>query len=44
MVFDAVPPFAVLKVIDSGPIRNHVNFVRGAQSSLRTWRSAGSTR
>jgi hypothetical protein len=44
MVFDAVPPFAVLKVIDSGPIRNHVNFVRGAQSSSRTWRSAGSTR
>jgi YVTN family beta-propeller protein len=26
-VFDAKPPFAVLKTIDTGPITNHVNFV-----------------
>src|ERR1700710_2656467 len=26
MVFDARPPFAVLKSIDTGPITNHVNF------------------
>ncbi len=28
MVFDAKPPFAVTKVLDTGPITNHVNFVR----------------
>jgi YVTN family beta-propeller protein len=28
IVFDARPPFAVLKAIDTGPITNHVNFVR----------------
>lgn len=28
MVFDAKPPFSVLKVIDTGPITNHVNIVR----------------
>jgi YVTN family beta-propeller protein len=28
MVFDARPPFAVLRSIDTGPITNHVNFVR----------------
>jgi len=28
MVFDARPPFAVTKVIDTGPITNHVNFAR----------------
>jgi DNA-binding beta-propeller fold protein YncE len=27
MVFDARPPFAVLKTIDTGPITNHVNIV-----------------
>jgi len=26
MVFDARPPFAVLRTIDTGPITNHVNF------------------
>lgn len=26
MVFDARPPFSVLKIIDTGPITNHVNF------------------
>src|SRR5215468_9342901 len=29
-VFDARPPFAVLKTIDTGPITNHVNIVRNA--------------
>ncbi len=28
MVFDAQPPFAVLKTLDTGPITNHVNFAR----------------
>jgi YVTN family beta-propeller protein len=28
--FDARPPFALLKTIDSGPITNHVNIVRNA--------------
>jgi YVTN family beta-propeller protein len=27
-VFDAHPPFALLKTIDTGPISNHVNFAR----------------
>ena len=30
MVFSARPPFNVLKVLDTGPITNHVNFVRNA--------------
>jgi YVTN family beta-propeller protein len=30
MVFDAKPPFKVLKVLDTGPITNHVNIVRNA--------------
>jgi YVTN family beta-propeller protein len=30
MVFDAQPPFSVLKSIDTGPITNHVNIVRNA--------------
>lgn len=29
-VFDARPPFAVLKTLDTGPITNHVNFARTA--------------
>jgi YVTN family beta-propeller protein len=29
-VFDARPPFAVLKTLDTGPITNHVNFVHNA--------------
>ncbi len=29
-VFDAHPPFSVLKILDTGPITNHVNFVRNA--------------
>lgn len=28
MVFDARPPFAVLRSIDTGPITNHVNFAK----------------
>jgi YVTN family beta-propeller protein len=28
MVFDAKPPFSVLRVLDTGPITNHVNFIR----------------
>jgi YVTN family beta-propeller protein len=28
MAFDAAPPFGVLRTIDTGPITNHVNFVR----------------
>jgi YVTN family beta-propeller protein len=28
MAFSALPPFAILKTLDTGPITNHVNFVR----------------
>ena len=34
MAFNAKPPFNVLKVIDSGPITNHVNFVRNARGQF----------
>ena len=34
MVFEAKPPFAVLKSIDTGPITNHVNIVRNAKGSF----------
>jgi YVTN family beta-propeller protein len=34
MAFDARPPFAVLKTLDSGPITNHVNFVRNARGQF----------
>jgi YVTN family beta-propeller protein len=30
VVFSAKPPFQILKVLDTGPITNHVNFVRTA--------------
>jgi YVTN family beta-propeller protein len=33
-VFDARPPFAVLKSFDTGPITNHVNFVNNANGAL----------
>jgi YVTN family beta-propeller protein len=33
-VFDAQPPFTVLKSIDTGPITNHVNFVRNAKGTF----------
>jgi YVTN family beta-propeller protein len=31
MAFSAKPPFSVLKVLDTGPITNHVNIVRNAR-------------
>src|SRR2546423_1517517 len=34
MVFDAQPPFSVLKSIDTGPITNHVNFVHNANGTF----------
>ncbi len=34
MVFDAKPPFSVLKTLDTGPITNHVNFVRNAKGDF----------
>jgi len=33
-VFDAKPPFSVLKTIDTGPITNHVNFARTAHGQF----------
>jgi YVTN family beta-propeller protein len=33
-VFDAHPPFALLKTLDTGPITNHVNFARNANGSF----------
>ncbi len=34
MVFDAKPPFTVLKTLDTGPITNHVNIVRNANGQF----------
>jgi YVTN family beta-propeller protein len=34
MAFDARPPFAELKTFDTGPITNHVNFVRNAKGQF----------
>jgi YVTN family beta-propeller protein len=34
MVFDAQPPFNVLKVLDTGPITNHVNIVRNGNGQF----------
>ena len=34
MVFRAEPPFDVLRVIDTGPITNHVNFVRTSRGQF----------
>jgi YVTN family beta-propeller protein len=34
MVFNAKPPFDVLKVLDTGPITNHVNIVRNARGQF----------
>jgi YVTN family beta-propeller protein len=34
MVFDARPPFSVLKVLDTGPITNHVNIARSARGTF----------
>ncbi len=33
-VFDARPPFALLKTLDTGPITNHVNFVHSAEGTF----------
>ena len=33
-VFDAQPPFALLKTLDTGPITNHVNIVRNAKGQF----------
>jgi YVTN family beta-propeller protein len=33
-VFDAKPPFTVLKTLDTGPITNHVNFVRNGHGQF----------
>jgi YVTN family beta-propeller protein len=33
-VFDARPPFALLKTLDTGPITNHVNFVHTGRDTL----------
>ncbi len=33
-VFDARPPFALLKTLETGPITNHVNFARNAKGSF----------
>jgi YVTN family beta-propeller protein len=33
-VFDAHPPFAILKTLDTGPITNHVNFARNAKGTF----------
>lgn len=34
MVFDARPPFKVLKVLDTGPITNHVNIARNERGQF----------
>jgi YVTN family beta-propeller protein len=34
VAFQAKPPFAILKVLDTGPITNHVNFVRTPQGQF----------
>ena len=41
MVFEARPPFKVLKVLDTGPITNHVNFVRNANGRFAYITSGG---
>jgi YVTN family beta-propeller protein len=33
-VFQARPPFAILKTLDTGPITNHVNFARNANGTF----------
>lgn len=33
-VFEARPPFALLKTLDTGPISNHVNFVQNANGAF----------
>jgi YVTN family beta-propeller protein len=33
-VFDARPPFSIIKTLDTGPITNHVNFVHNAKGTF----------
>jgi YVTN family beta-propeller protein len=33
-IFDAHPPFALIKTLDTGPITNHVNFARNANGTF----------
>jgi YVTN family beta-propeller protein len=40
VVIDARPPFAVLKVMDTGPITNHVNFAK-TKAGLRAYVTIG---
>jgi len=40
MVFAAKPPFQVLRVIDTGPITNHVNIVQHRPARSPMSRSA----
>ncbi|MFZ1150182.1 MAG: YncE family protein [Xanthobacteraceae bacterium] len=40
-VFDAQPPFALLKTLDTGPITNHVNIVRNANGMFAYVTSGG---
>jgi YVTN family beta-propeller protein len=34
MIFNARPPFEVIKVLDTGPITNHVNFARNSRGQF----------
>ena len=34
VVFDAQPPFSILKTVDTGPITNHVNFARNGNGTF----------
>ena len=34
MIIDARPPFEVIKVLDTGPITNHVNFARNSRGQF----------
>jgi hypothetical protein len=34
MVFDAHPPFSVMKTLGTGPITNHVNIVHNAKGAF----------
>ncbi len=34
MVFDARPPFQILKTLETGPLTNHVNFARNSKGSF----------
>jgi YVTN family beta-propeller protein len=42
VAFDAGPPFEVLKVLDTGPITNHVNFAHNANGTFAYVTAGGS--